>query len=151
MMSEVNRIQEIFNEEHDCDLSKLTPNPDVHSIATLLKRYLRYLQDRLISDDITFELCSIINKSENKGDDGSLSSDAIEQFKSVFNRLPELNRNSLYALFRYLGDVLKMGKHNKMSVSAMSVLMGPNLTQKDGGGQICAVLLENFSTIFQRN
>ncbi|KAG0683268.1 hypothetical protein C6P42_001383 [Pichia californica] len=169
MMSEVNRIQEIFNNQYDCELSKLTPVPDVHSIATLLKRYLRNLQDRLISNEIASDLCRIINSNENHikrvnsldenknneiislviSSNSMLSTQSSQEFKQIFNnRIPQLNRSVLYALFMYLTDVLKMGKHNKMTVSAMSVLMGPNLTQSDGGGQICTVLLENFNQIF---
>lgn len=166
MMSEVNKIQEIFNTEYDCQLSKLNPVPDVHSIATLLKRYLRNIQDRLITSDIASNLCEIINNNENhlkrSGDDkadiesGSLILSATsmltpsssQEFKRIYRqRIPQLNRNVLFVLFKYLTDVLKMGKHNKMTISAMSVLMGPNLTQSDGGGQICTVLLENFNQI----
>ena len=165
MMSEVNKIQEIFNTDYDCDLSKLSPKPDVHSIATLLKRYLRNLKDRLISDDVTYSLCQTIG--QNSISRANTSNDSIEQpspttspstlmtpkgvetFHDIFQSgvLP-LNKGVLYVLFRYLRDVLKMGKHNKMTVSAMSVLMGPNLTQTDGGGQICIVLLENFNEVF---
>lgn len=170
MMSEVNKIQEIFNNQYDCELAKLSPIPDVHSIATLLKRYLRNLKDRLLSDEVTSELCRIINNNDNhlkreqdKTEEEAerevsglilspttlLSPSSSEEFKQIYKyKVPQLNRNVLYALFKYLRDVLKMGKHNKMTVSAMSVLMGPNLTQSDGGGQICTVLLENFNQIF---
>lgn len=170
MMSEVNKIQEIFNNQYDCELNKLSPVPDVHSIATLLKRYLRNLKDRLITNDVAAELSRILNNNENyveRKEDGReedsqsessmlilssstlLSPSSSEEFKQIYkNKVPQLNRNVLFALFKYLRDVLKMGKHNKMTVSAMSVLMGPNLTQSDGGGQICTVLLENFNQIF---
>lgn len=162
MMSEVNKIQEIFNENYDCELSKLSPKPDVHSIATLLKRYLRNLEDKLISNEVTVELCQIINKNTTNNNNNnvnnstngkaqmiSLSSYGVNSFKDVFqSKIPELNKSVLFVLFKYLCDVIKMGKHNKMSVSAMSVLMGPNLSHTDGGGQICIVLLENFDEIF---
>lgn len=159
MMSEVNKIQGIFNEKYDCDLSTLSPLPDVHSIATLLKRYLRTLRDRLISDEITSELNTIINTyginkkldNESKMNNPStiMNSQGIQEFKNTFKQIPELNRNVMFALFKYLCDVLKMGKHNKMTVNAMSVLMGPNLSQCDGGGHICIALLENFDQIFK--
>jgi hypothetical protein len=161
MMSEVNKIQEIFNEKYDCELSKLSPIPDVHSIATLLKRYLRNLKDRLISDEITNELSMIINKNGiNKKIDDEFNQEkmnhistlinyqGIQEFKNSFKKIPQLNKNVLFALFKYLREVIKMGKHNKMTINAMSVLMGPNLSQTDGGGQICIVLLENFEQIF---
>lgn len=160
MMSEVNKIQNILNEKYDCQLSELTPVPDVHSIATLLKRYLRNLKDSLIPIETTSEICRIMNTyGVNKGCDIEdntlnpstiLNNEGILEFSRVFNeQIPELNKNTLHVLFKYLCDVLKMGQHNKMTTSAMSVLMGPNITQGDGGGQICIVLLENFKDIFQ--
>ncbi|TID29925.1 hypothetical protein CANINC_001436 [Pichia inconspicua] len=161
MMSEVNKIQSIFNEKYDCQLSKLTPIPDVHSIATLLKRYLRNLKDSLIPLDTTSEIGRIINTfgvnkscevdGTNMSKSTILNAEGIFEFSRVFNeQIPELNKNTLHVLFKYLCDVLKMGQHNKMSTSAMSVLMGPNITQGDGGGQICIILLENFNDIFQK-
>lgn len=155
MMSEVKKIQEIFNKEFDCNLAKLSPIPDVHSVATLLKRYMRNIQDRVIVNEVNSELGHIINnnlndKSNTQTKGTLITQQGVEAFKMVFlTRIETLNKNVIFVLFKYLMDVLRMGKHNKMSINAMSVLIGPNLTKNDGGGQICTILLENFDFIFE--
>lgn len=141
MMSEVNKIQQVFNEEADCDLASLPSQPDVHSIATLLKRYLRTLQVTIIPEDEAKRLMTLSMSSRNK--------DPAPEFKQVLKSLPKLNFDVLYVLFRYFREVLKFKELNKMSVGAISVLMAPNLTPFDGAKEICAEILINYSFYFE--
>ncbi|GMF02467.1 unnamed protein product [[Candida] boidinii] len=59
MMAEINQIQKAFNEDHDCDYYKLDSLPDCHSIATLLKRYLRTLETPILPDETARNLFSL--------------------------------------------------------------------------------------------
>ncbi|GME92706.1 unnamed protein product [Ambrosiozyma monospora] len=142
MMAEVNRIQQTFNADYDVDLSQMDPKPDVHSVATLLKRYLRTLKITLIPEASAKKLMSL-----------TLATNVVKsvpQIKEIVcNELPTLNYDVLYVMFRYFREVLKFKELNKMSVGALSVLMAPNLTPFDGAKEICSALLIDFEYYFE--
>ncbi|QPG77179.1 hypothetical protein FOA43_004585 [Brettanomyces nanus] len=142
MMSEVNKLQRIFNDQGDCDFVRLESPPDVHSIATLLKRFLRTLHITIIPES---EAKMLLQLTMSTGYDA----DTVKKFKQVLGSLPKLNHDVLYVLFRYFQEVLKFRELNKMSVGALSVLMAPNLTPFDGAKEICSELLINYSYYFE--
>ncbi|KAG7887574.1 hypothetical protein KL936_004271 [Ogataea polymorpha] len=141
MMSEVNKIQEIFNEKNDCDFSTLSTPPDVHSIATLFKRYLRTLKVTVIPEEEAKELMSLTLAADHGA--------SVPKVKETLQKLPTLNFDVLYVLFRYFQQVLKHKELNKMSIGALSVLMAPNLTPFDGAKEICSELLTNYKYYFE--
>ncbi|KAH3663307.1 hypothetical protein OGAPHI_005297 [Ogataea philodendri] len=141
MMAEVNKIQEIFNEKSDCDLAALESPPDVHSIATLFKRYLRTLRVTVIPEEEAKELMTLTLSSDHAS--------SVPKVKQTLSQLPKLNFDVLYALFKYFQEVLKFKDLNKMSVGALSVLMAPNLTPFDGAKEICSELLTNYHYYFE--
>ncbi|KAG7786585.1 hypothetical protein KL910_003985 [Ogataea haglerorum] len=141
MMSEVNKIQEIFNEKNDCDFSTLPTPPDVHSIATLFKRYLRTLKETVIPEEEAKELMSLTLAADHEA--------SVPKVKETLQKLPTLNFDVLYVLFRYFQQVLKHKDLNKMSIGALSVLMAPNLTPFDGAKEICSELLTNYKYYFE--
>lgn len=137
MMSEVNRIQRVFNDKYDCNLAEV--KPDVHSVATLFKRFLRTLKVTVIPEEEATQLMQLSMRSGN---------DTLAQFKQVIHSLPKINYDVLYVLFHYLQEVLKYKEVNKMGVGALSVLMAPNLTPFDGAKELSTTLLENYNYIF---
>ncbi|VEU21930.1 DEKNAAC102891 [Brettanomyces naardenensis] len=141
MMTEVNMIQRLFNESSDCDFAELSSRPDVHSIATLLKRFLRTLKVTIIPEQEAKTLLQLTMSTE--------YSETVPKFRQVLFSLPQLNYDVLYVLFRYFREVLKFKDVNKMSVGAISVLMAPNLTPFDGAKEICAELLINYAYYFE--
>lgn len=141
MMSEVNAIEREFNANHDCALEEMTPKPDVYSVATLMKRYLRKVDGGIIIDDIAEEIYHIVKNDEN------LSVADLSKIHGLVNELPVMNKDVLFVVFKYLMDVLKQGAHNKMGINAMSVLIGPNITESRGM-PIAVVLMKNFNQIF---
>ncbi|GME89483.1 unnamed protein product [[Candida] boidinii] len=140
MMAEINQIQKAFNEDHDCDYYKLDSLPDCHSIATLLKRYLRTLETPILPDETARNLFSL-----------TISNDAESKmkFKALLDSLPKLNHDVLYVLLNYMQEVLKQQKFNKMGINALSVLFGPNLTTFEGGKEIVVDLLTNYTLYFE--
>lgn len=141
MMSEVNAIEREFNASSDCALEDMSPKPDVYSVATLMKRYLRKVEGGIIIDDVAEEMYHVVKV------EGDMGSQQLARLRNLLNELPLMNRNVLFVVFSYLIDVLKQGAHNKMGVSAMSVLIGPNITESRGT-PIAVVLLNNFGTLF---
>ncbi|GMG21716.1 unnamed protein product [Ambrosiozyma monospora] len=142
MMAEVNRIQQTFNADYDVDLAQMDPKPDVHSVATLLKRYLRTLKITLIPESSAKKLMSLTLVTN--------VAKSVPQIKDIVcNELPTLNYDVLYVMFRYFREVLKFKELNKMSVGALSVLMAPNLTPFDGAKEICSALLIDYEYYFE--
>lgn len=143
MMSEVNAIEREFNSNYDCALEEMATKPDVYSVATLMKRYLRKVEGGIIIDDIAEEIYHIIKNDDN----GDLSISELDQIKKLIRALPVMNRDVLFVVFKYIMDVLTQGAHNKMGVNAMSVLIGPNIAESRGM-PIAVVLMKHFNHVF---
>lgn len=118
--SEISKLQNHFDTDGDCDLSEYSP--DVHSVSTLLKRYLRTLEEKIFTSEVAMDL----NNSGNDHQDEASRIEIAEHFKTTLQNLPEENYNFLKVLFRYLHDVLMHSQHNKMGVKNLSILFATN-------------------------
>ncbi|NWU91878.1 RHG24 protein, partial [Upupa epops] len=96
-------------------------NTDVHTVASLLKLYLRELPEPVIPyakyDD--FLSCTkMLSKEEEKG-----LRELVKQVKS----LPAVNYNLLKYICRFLDEVQFYSGVNKMSVQNLATVFGPNI------------------------
>ncbi|XP_025408435.1 uncharacterized protein LOC112682133 isoform X2 [Sipha flava] len=112
----------------------LTQSEDhVHDVATLLKEYFRALPDALLCNDL-YQCFIQTQKIRNR----HLQLDAI---KHLIQLLPIANRNTLYALLKFLNIMAKYSEDsknsyghtiegNKMDASNLATLFAPNILHK---------------------
>ncbi|XP_015195665.1 rho GTPase-activating protein 24 isoform X2 [Lepisosteus oculatus] len=114
----VKELQDAF----DCgEKPSFDCNTDVHTVASLLKLYLRELPEPVIpfAKYEEFLTCTkLFNKDEESG-----MKELMKQVKS----LPPVNYNLLKYICRFLDEVQSYSGVNKMSVQNLATVFGPNI------------------------
>ncbi|KAF6733304.1 Rho GTPase-activating protein 24 [Oryzias melastigma] len=114
----VKELQDAF----DCgEKPSFDGNTDVHTVASLLKLYLRELPEPVIPfyKYEEFLACSkLIGKDDEMG---------VKQLKTLVEGLPPVNYNLLKYISRFLDEVQSYSGVNKMSVQNLATVFGPNI------------------------
>ncbi|XP_040905059.1 rho GTPase-activating protein 22 isoform X2 [Toxotes jaculatrix] len=128
---------------------------DVHTVASLLKLYIRELPEPIIpfSKYTQFLSCAqLLTKDKEMG--------IIELGKQV-KSLPQVNYNLLKYICRFLDEVQSHSNENKMSVQNLATVFGPNIlrprvedpvTMMEGSSQVqhlMTVLISEHSRLYQ--
>uniref|UniRef100_A0A3Q1CNU0 Rho GTPase activating protein 22 n=1 Tax=Amphiprion ocellaris TaxID=80972 RepID=A0A3Q1CNU0_AMPOC len=130
---------------------------DVHTVASLLKLYIRELPEPIIpfSKYTQFLSCAqLLTKDKEMG--------IIELGKQV-KSLPQVNYNILKYICKFLDEVQSHSNENKMSVQNLATVFGPNIlrprvedpvTMMEGSSQVqhlMTVLISEHSRLYQRD
>ncbi|XP_063066683.1 rho GTPase-activating protein 24 isoform X2 [Engraulis encrasicolus] len=114
----VKELQDAF----DCgEKPSFDCNTDVHTVASLLKLYLRELPEPVIpfSKFEEFLACTkILSKDQDTG---------MKELKKQVESLPPVNYNLLKYICRFLDEVQSYSGVNKMSVQNLATVFGPNI------------------------
>ncbi|XP_042357586.1 rho GTPase-activating protein 22 isoform X2 [Plectropomus leopardus] len=129
---------------------------DVHTVASLLKLYIRELPEPIIpfSKYTQFLSCApLLTKDKAMG--------IIELSKQV-KSLPQVNYNLLKYICKFLDEVQSHSNENKMSVQNLATVFGPNIlrprvedpvTMMEGSSQVqhlMTVLISEHARLYQR-
>ncbi|XP_059179780.1 rho GTPase-activating protein 22 isoform X2 [Centropristis striata] len=129
---------------------------DVHTVASLLKLYIRELPEPIIpfSKYTQFLSCAqLLTKDKAMG--------IIELGKQV-KSLPQVNYNLLTYICKFLDEVQSHSNENKMSVQNLATVFGPNIlrprvedpvTMMEGSSQVqhlMTVLISEHTRLYQR-
>ncbi|MEE6460066.1 hypothetical protein FKM82_000852 [Ascaphus truei] len=96
-------------------------NTDVHTVASLLKLYLRELPEPVISYSKYEDFLSCAKQLSKDEESGLV--ELVKQVKS----LPPVNYNLLKYICRFLDEVQSYSGVNKMSVQNLATVFGPNI------------------------
>ncbi|XP_037608928.1 rho GTPase-activating protein 24 isoform X1 [Sebastes umbrosus] len=114
----VKELQDAF----DCgEKPSFDCNTDVHTVASLLKLYLRELPEPVVPfhkyDD--FLACTkLLGKDDEIG---------MKELRKLVENLPPVNYNLLKYICRFLDEVQSYSGVNKMSVQNLATVFGPNI------------------------
>ncbi|XP_039994648.1 rho GTPase-activating protein 22 [Xiphias gladius] len=129
---------------------------DVHTVASLLKLYIRELPEPIIpfSKYTQFLSCAqLLTKDKVMG---------ITELGKQVKSLPQVNYNLLKYTCRFLDEVQSHSNENKMSVQNLATVFGPNIlrprledpvTMMEGSSQVqhlMTVLISEHSRLYQR-
>ncbi|XP_059181016.1 rho GTPase-activating protein 22 [Centropristis striata] len=121
MPGQANLVKEL-QEAFDCgDKPLFDSNTDVHTVASLLKLYLRELPEPVIpfSKYEDFLTCAqLLAKDEEEG---------VQELGRQVNTLPLANYNLLTYICKFLDEVQSHSGENKMSVQNLATVFGPNI------------------------
>ncbi|XP_041915533.1 rho GTPase-activating protein 24 isoform X3 [Alosa sapidissima] len=114
----VKELQDAF----DCgEKPSFDCNTDVHTVASLLKLYLRELPEPVIpfAKYEEFLACTkLFSKDQDTG---------MKELKNQVESLPPVNYNLLKYICRFLDEVQSYSGVNKMSVQNLATVFGPNI------------------------
>ncbi|XP_029104448.1 rho GTPase-activating protein 22 isoform X1 [Scleropages formosus] len=121
MPGQANLVKDL-QEAFDCgDKPLFDSNTDVHTVASLLKLYLRELPEPVVPfakyDD--FLTCAQLLAKD--GEEG------IQELGRQVKTLPQANYNLLKYICRFLDEVQTHSNENKMSVQNLATVFGPNI------------------------
>ncbi|XP_013861917.1 rho GTPase-activating protein 24 isoform X2 [Austrofundulus limnaeus] len=150
----VKELQDAF----DCgEKPSFDCNTDVHTVASLLKLYLRELPEPVIPFQKyeEFLACAkLLSKDDEMG---------MKELKRLVESLPPVNYNLLKYICRFLDEVQSYSGVNKMSVQNLATVFGPNIlrpkiedpvTIMEGTvlvQQLMAVLIGRHDVLFPRD
>ncbi|XP_041125289.1 rho GTPase-activating protein 22-like isoform X1 [Polyodon spathula] len=121
MPGQANLVKEL-QDAFDCgDKPLFDSNTDVHTVASLLKLYLRELPEPVIpfAKYEDFLSCAQL-----------LARDEVEGIQELVNQvknLPQANYNLLKYICKFLDEVQSHSNENKMSVQNLATVFGPNI------------------------
>jgi len=130
--SQIKSLKQGFDAGEDVDLEDVE---DVHTVAGLLKLYLRELPTPLFPFD-TYSSFIEISK-----DTSSSKQEKIESVKLLFSLLPPANKALAKSLFKFLSKVIENSHINKMNSVNLSIVFAPNLL-KDKENNILNVVAD---------
>ncbi|XP_031434243.1 rho GTPase-activating protein 24 isoform X3 [Clupea harengus] len=114
----VKELQDAF----DCgEKPSFDCNTDVHTVASLLKLYLRELPEPVIPF-AKYEEFLACTKLHSKDQDTGM-----KELKTQVESLPPVNYNLLKYICRFLDEVQSYSGVNKMSVQNLATVFGPNI------------------------
>uniref|UniRef100_A0A8C8RKX6 Rho GTPase activating protein 22 n=1 Tax=Pelusios castaneus TaxID=367368 RepID=A0A8C8RKX6_9SAUR len=121
MPGQANLVKDL-QDSFDCGEKPLfDSNTDVHTVASLLKLYLRELPEPVIpfAKYEDFLLCGqLLSKDKGEG-----TKELAKQVKT----LPQANYNLLKYICKFLDEVQSHSSVNKMSVQNLATVFGPNI------------------------
>ncbi|KAI1902972.1 hypothetical protein AGOR_G00022280 [Albula goreensis] len=130
---------------------------DVHTVASLLKLYLRELPEPVVpfSRYQDFLLCGKHILTDRK--------QGLLELKRLLHELPVANFNLLHYICQFLYEVQSYSSTNKMSIQNLATVFGPNILRPKaedpesiiGGAavvqQLMSELIREYSFLFQRD
>ncbi|KAF8985957.1 hypothetical protein BGZ46_000043 [Entomortierella lignicola] len=121
-MASIQNLKKSFNEGLDVD-KLIEKEPDVNTIAALLKLYFRELREPLMLFDFypSFIAAADINEYNEK----------LYTIKSLVHSLPEANFNTLKYLMMHLGHVQDHYQTTKMDSANLAICFAPNLLRQE--------------------
>ncbi|XP_056586292.1 rho GTPase-activating protein 24 isoform X1 [Triplophysa dalaica] len=114
----VKELQEAFDAGEKPSFDSST---DVHTVASLLKLYLRELPEPLVPYSRYEEFLVCAKKIPSDREQG------LHELKSLLYELPVANFNLLKYICQFLNDVQSYSNINKMSIQNLATVFGPNI------------------------
>ncbi|KAA8899772.1 Rho GTPase activation protein [Sphaerosporella brunnea] len=149
--SHVDRIKALFNNDASC-INFRRPEDflhDVHSVASVLKQFLRDLPEPLLTNELYHEFIAA-----SKIDDDISRRDSLH---GLINRLPDSNYATLRLLVLHLNRVQEHSNMNRMTSENLAICFGPTLlgsnsnsNMVDAGWQVRGIdtVVQNCFSIF---
>lgn len=140
--SSIRQLKEKFNSKHDVDLFESELRPDMHTVAGLLKSYLRELPDPIFGGQAYSELQNLVAKS------GTTNSSTVLMMRDFIKNTRNVNRvhyDFCVSIFGFLRLVISKSSTNKMNLKNVCIVFVPTLNMST---DILSACLTDFDCIF---
>jgi hypothetical protein len=120
--SRVQSLKKLYDNGCQFDISV---NEDVHTVASLLKLYLRELPQPLIPFEMFDNAVKISRTLDNE------KNDLLATLDKFLKELPKHNFNLLKYLCRFLSQIAEYSDKNKMTIGNLATVFGPNIMRPE--------------------
>lgn len=137
--SRIHQLQDLYNQGSQLDFS---PHEDLHTVASLLKLYLRELPEPLVPFVYYDSFRRAIQLYEANRNEG------VDEIKRLLIQIPKANFNLLKYLSRFLHEVQEHSDTNKMNCVNLGTIFGPNFLRPRTNNPQVLMECNNVSTDF---
>nr|XP_031533631.1 rho GTPase-activating protein 15 [Vicugna pacos] len=149
-LATIQKLRFIVNQEEKLNLDD-SQWEDIHVVTGALKMFFRELPEPLFPYSFFERFVEAIKKQDNNT--------RIETMKSLVQKLPPPNRDTMKVLFGHLTKIVAKASKNLMSTQSLGIVFGPTLlrAEKETGNmavhmvyqnQIAELMLSEYSKIF---
>ncbi|KAJ1959664.1 Rho GTPase activating protein, partial [Dipsacomyces acuminosporus] len=138
--SVLDSLRKAFNTNRDYNLLKLSSPPDIHTVASLLKAYLRELPQSVLTPHLHQDFVRVVDLADRR--------DRIDELGRLVSLLPLANYTLLRALTAHLIRVVQKASLNKMTLRNIGIVFSPSLGIPVG---VFSLLMVEFEYIFWVN
>ncbi|XP_077009810.1 rho GTPase-activating protein 15 isoform X1 [Tamandua tetradactyla] len=149
-LATIQKLRFIVNQEEKLNLDD-SQWEDIHVVTGALKMFFRELPEPLFPYSFFERFVEAIKKHDNNT--------RIEAIKSLVQKLPPPNRDTMKVLFGHLTKIVAKASKNLMSTQSLGIVFGPTLlrAENESGNmavhmvyqnQIAELMLSEYSKIF---
>lgn len=118
--TDVHRLRKAF-ETNPYTAELLLRDIDINSVTGFLKTYLREMPEGLFINRLYLRFVAAFNIPQSE------SLKRTEKMLELFHKIPPTNQNTIIYLVEHLVKVNKYESHNKMSLTNLATVLGPNI------------------------
>ncbi|XP_003405901.1 rho GTPase-activating protein 15 isoform X1 [Loxodonta africana] len=149
-LATIQKLRFIINQEEKLNLDD-SQWEDIHVVTGALKMFFRELPEPLFPYSFFERFVEAIKKQDNNA--------RIETVKSLVQKLPPPNRDTMKVLFRHLTKIVAKASKNLMSTQGLGIVFGPTLLRAENEmgnmavhmvyqNQIVELMLSEYNKIF---
>ncbi|XP_023370798.1 rho GTPase-activating protein 15 [Otolemur garnettii] len=149
-LATIQKLRFIVNQEEKLNLDD-SQWEDIHVVTGALKMFFRELPEPLFPYSFFERFVEAIKKQDNNT--------RIETIKSLVQKLPPPNRDTMKVLFGHLTKIVARASKNLMSTQSLGIVFGPTLLRAENEtgnmavhmvyqNQIAELMLSEYSKIF---
>ncbi|KAJ2727194.1 Rho GTPase activating protein [Coemansia sp. Benny D115] len=113
------QLRKEFNTNRDYNMLKLSKQPDVHAVASLLKAFLRELPENVLTTRLHPEFVRVADLNDR--------GDRVHELGRLVSEMPLANYTLLRALTAHLIRIVQKAEINKMTLRNIGIVFSPSL------------------------
>lgn len=141
--SSIRQLKDKFNCLHDLDLFESQLRPDMHTVAGLLKTYLRELPNPIFGRRAYSELQNLVTQTGGKTNSSTILK--MRDFLRDPGNVNEIHFDLCVSIFGFLYSVIDKSSTNKMSLKNVCIVFVPTLNISI---DVLSACLTDFDCIF---
>lgn len=141
--SSIRQLKDKFNSSYDLDLFESPLRPDIHTVAGLLKTYLRELPNPIFGRQAYSQLQNLVSRNG-----GCTNASTVLMMRGFLREPQNINRihyDFCYSIFGFLRSVIGKSSTNKMSLKNLCIVFVPTLNISI---DVLSACLTDFDCIF---
>lgn len=142
--STIRQLKEKFNTSFDVDLFQSPLKPDMHTVAGLLKTFLRELPGSILGEKAYNEFQNYVAKNGATLLRSALAM-MMQQYLRDRNNIDEIHYEFSYTIFKLLKSVVDQSSMNRMNLKNICIVFVPTLNISV---EVLSICLTDFDCVF---